>query len=98
MATHWAKPTDWPLWASPESASWPVARGTSRGFSQDNAQALLTRAYLEDRGCWAEGVRPGGFLDVDKSWWMYAELDQLAATLAMRDHSFEHALVGYIHR
>ncbi len=57
-------------------------------FSQDNAQALLTRAYLEDCGCWAEGVRPGGALDLDKSWWIYAELDQLAGTLALSDPKF----------
>jgi hypothetical protein len=27
-------------------------------------------------------------LDVDKSWWIFAELDQLAGTLALRDPTF----------
>ncbi|HXQ35758.1 MAG TPA: hypothetical protein VN843_17210, partial [Anaerolineales bacterium] len=54
-------------------------------FAQDNAQALLARAYLADCGCWAGGVLPGGVLDLDKLWWVYAELNQLAGTLALSD-------------
>jgi mannose/cellobiose epimerase-like protein (N-acyl-D-glucosamine 2-epimerase family) len=57
-------------------------------FAEDNARALLFRAYLDDCGCWADGVQQGGALDVDKTWWIYAELDQLAATLALRDRAF----------
>jgi mannose/cellobiose epimerase-like protein (N-acyl-D-glucosamine 2-epimerase family) len=57
-------------------------------FAEDNSQALLKRAYLEDCGCWAGGVLPGGALDLDKVWWVYGELDQLAGTLALSDPKF----------
>jgi mannose/cellobiose epimerase-like protein (N-acyl-D-glucosamine 2-epimerase family) len=57
-------------------------------FAQDHAQALLKQAYLEDCGCWAGGVLPRGVLDLDKPWWVYAELDQLAGTLALSDPKF----------
>jgi hypothetical protein len=46
---------------------------------------LLARAYVADCGCWAGGVLPGGVLDLDKVWWVYAELNQLAGTLALSD-------------
>src|SRR6516162_2754502 len=51
-------------------------------FAEDNARVLLPRAYLDDCSCWADGILRGGALDVDKSWWIFAELDQLAGTLA----------------
>ena len=38
-------------------------------------------------GCWAGGVLAGGTLDLNKPWWVYAELDQLAGTLALVDPS-----------
>jgi len=57
-------------------------------FAEDNARALLSRAYLDDCGCWADGIKKDGSLDLDKSWWIYAELDQLAGTLALRDPTF----------
>ena len=37
-------------------------------FAENNARVLLPRAYLDDCGCWAEGILRGGALDVDKSW------------------------------
>lgn len=61
-------------------------------FAQDNARALLARAYLQDCGCWAGGIQPGGNLDLNKVWWTYAELDQLAGTLALRGPQFVHYL------
>src|SRR6516165_333153 len=57
-------------------------------FAEDNARVLLPRAYLDECGCWADGILRGGALDVDKSWWIFAELDQLAGTLALRDPTF----------
>ena len=57
-------------------------------FAENNARALLPRAYLDDCGCWANGILPGGALDVDKSWWIFAELDQLAGTSALSDPTF----------
>jgi mannose/cellobiose epimerase-like protein (N-acyl-D-glucosamine 2-epimerase family) len=57
-------------------------------FAQDNAQALLARAYIADCGCWAGGVLAGGVKDLDKPWWIYAELDQLTGTLALNAPQF----------
>jgi hypothetical protein len=54
-------------------------------FAQDKAGALLARAYLNDCGCWAGGIQPGGILDLNKVWWTYAELDQLTGTLALHE-------------
>jgi mannose/cellobiose epimerase-like protein (N-acyl-D-glucosamine 2-epimerase family) len=61
-------------------------------FANDNAQTLLSRAYIASCGCWAGGVLPGGALDLDKLWWVYAELDQFAGTLALADPSYERYL------
>ncbi len=57
-------------------------------FAENNAAALFPRAFHNDNGSWAEGLFAGGALDIDKSWWIYAELDQYAGTLALRDPSF----------
>jgi mannose/cellobiose epimerase-like protein (N-acyl-D-glucosamine 2-epimerase family) len=57
-------------------------------FAENNAQRLLPRAHLEDCGCWADGILPGGALDTNKTAWIFAELDQLAGTLALRDPTF----------
>lgn len=57
-------------------------------FAEDNARTLFPRAYIKENGSWAQGLLKGGVLDIDKSWWIYAELDQYAGTLALRDPSF----------
>jgi mannose/cellobiose epimerase-like protein (N-acyl-D-glucosamine 2-epimerase family) len=57
-------------------------------FAENKARRLLSRAYLNDCGCWADGILSGGALDVDKSAWIFAELNQLAGTLALRDSTF----------
>ncbi|GLH73288.1 N-acylglucosamine 2-epimerase [Geothrix limicola] len=49
------------------------------------AQAVLKQAYLPDSGTWGSRLRPDGSVDSGKEWWIYAELDQLAETLALRD-------------
>ena len=49
------------------------------------AQALLKQAYLPDSGSWGSRLRPDGSVDAGKEWWIYAELDQLAETLALSD-------------
>jgi mannose/cellobiose epimerase-like protein (N-acyl-D-glucosamine 2-epimerase family) len=61
-------------------------------FAEDNAPALFARAYIENCGCWAGGIQPGGALDLDKIWWVYAELDQLAGTLALADPKYTYYL------
>jgi mannose/cellobiose epimerase-like protein (N-acyl-D-glucosamine 2-epimerase family) len=69
-----------------------IGRNDLVTFAEDNARALMTRSYIEDCGCWASGLRPGGALDLNKVWWVYAELDQLAGTLALRDPKFAYYL------
>ncbi len=49
------------------------------------AAAVLKQAYLPDSGTWGSRLRPDGSVDSGKEWWIYAELDQLSATLALRD-------------
>jgi len=49
------------------------------------AKAVLKQAYLPDSGTWGSRLRPDGSVDSGKEWWIYAELDQLAATLALTD-------------
>jgi hypothetical protein len=46
---------------------------------------VLKQAYLPDSGTWGSKLRPDGSVDTGKEWWIYAELDQLAATLALTD-------------
>lgn len=45
---------------------------------------LLERA-AQPSGCWASGLRADGSLDRGSQWWIFAELDQAAATLASRE-------------
>lgn len=52
-------------------------------FAEKNGPRVLQRAYQASNGSWASGVKVGGELDLDKSWWIYAELDQFAATMAL---------------
>lgn len=57
-------------------------------FAEANARRLLDRAYMPESdgsGSWAQGVLQGGALDTSKTWWVYAELDQLSGTLALSD-------------
>lgn len=54
-------------------------------FAEDNGRRVLERAYLENSGSWASAPLAGGRTDVNKSWWIYAELDQFAGSLAMTD-------------
>lgn len=52
-------------------------------FAETNGPKVLERAYLAEWGTWASGVKAGGELDLNKSWWIFCELDQFAATLGM---------------
>lgn len=54
-------------------------------FAEDNGRRVLERAYLEESGSWAQAPLKGGQLDINKTWWIYCELDQFAGTLAMSD-------------
>ena len=57
-------------------------------FSEKNGPRVLERAYIASNGSWAGGVLPGGTIDTNKTWWVYAELDQFAGTLAMSDPQY----------
>ena len=54
-------------------------------FAESNGRRILDRAYLANNGSWASGPLKGGQLDINKSWWIYAELDQFSGSLGMTD-------------
>ena len=53
-------------------------------FARPLVAPLLERA-AQPSGCWASGLGPHGQLDRGSQWWVHAELDQAAATLAGRE-------------
>jgi mannose/cellobiose epimerase-like protein (N-acyl-D-glucosamine 2-epimerase family) len=55
-------------------------------FARPLIAPLLERA-AQPSGCWASGLRADGELDRGSQWWIFAELDQAAATLAGREPS-----------
>jgi mannose/cellobiose epimerase-like protein (N-acyl-D-glucosamine 2-epimerase family) len=55
-------------------------------FARPHIQPLLARA-AQASGCWASGVKSDGSIDLRSQWWVFAELDQAAATLANREPS-----------
>lgn len=57
-------------------------------FAERNGAQALEHAFLPDTGSWASTIRKGGELNPDKDWWMYAELNQFAATMALRDRHY----------
>jgi mannose/cellobiose epimerase-like protein (N-acyl-D-glucosamine 2-epimerase family) len=52
-------------------------------FAEENGMRVLERAFLADAGAWANGVKQGGDVDENKDWWIYNELDQYAASMAI---------------
>lgn len=54
-------------------------------WARERAPAVLARAYRADAGCWASGIDSDGSLDRGLTWWTFAELDQMAGTLALVD-------------
>jgi mannose/cellobiose epimerase-like protein (N-acyl-D-glucosamine 2-epimerase family) len=55
-------------------------------FARPLVAPLLERA-AQPSGCWASGLRADGSVDRESQWWIFAELDQAAATLAGREPS-----------
>ncbi|BAY65171.1 cellobiose 2-epimerase [Calothrix brevissima NIES-22] len=53
-------------------------------FAEENGLLVLERAYLQQSGSWASQINKGGEINHDKQWWIYAELDQFAASLAVK--------------
>jgi len=56
-----------------------------RSFLQQYAGAALTLAYDAPNGRWAKYPTSATTVAYGSDWWSYAESDQLAATLALRD-------------
>jgi mannose/cellobiose epimerase-like protein (N-acyl-D-glucosamine 2-epimerase family) len=54
-------------------------------FAEANGLRLLDRAFDPELGAWNNEIRLDGSVGRDKSWWVYAELDQFAATMAARN-------------
>jgi mannose/cellobiose epimerase-like protein (N-acyl-D-glucosamine 2-epimerase family) len=61
-------------------------------FARRDAPRVFEKAFMPDNGCWASGLRRDGSLDVWLSWWTFAELDQMAATLSLEDRTY----TGYL--
>jgi hypothetical protein len=61
---------------------------TLTAFATAEAGQVLKAAYLPESGSW--GSKPLGKDEVEtsKEWWIYAELDQTAATLALQDPAY----------
>jgi len=66
-----------------EVAAWAEAKG----------HAVLAEAFQEDTGAWASRWTADG-QDTSQQWWISAELDQLASTLALGDRRY----LGYLER
>ena len=53
-------------------------------FARAHSAKVLERA-AQPSGCWASGLKPSGSIDGSSQWWIFAELDQAAATMALRE-------------
>lgn len=56
-------------------------------FAEENGLKVLERAFLNDDGSWARGVKAGGDIDKSKEWWIYNELDQFAMTMGLQNET-----------
>ncbi|MDN3577065.1 hypothetical protein QWZ03_09835 [Chitinimonas viridis] len=54
-------------------------------LARDGMRKTLDAAWLQDSSSWGERWRQDGSAVPHKSWWIYAELDQAAATLAVQE-------------
>ena len=61
-----------------------AARPDLTDFARPHVAPLLLRA-AQPSGCWASEPRPDGSVNRGSQWWISAELDQAAATLALRE-------------
>ena len=68
--------------------------GELSAWARQRIPGVLSRAYLPRYGCWASGLRRDGSLDAGVTWWIAAELDQAAATLALTDRRY----TGYLEK
>lgn len=57
-------------------------------FARPKIDKIIRAAYVEETGCWARRMMPGGTLDYDKEWWILAELNQACEILSIHDPSY----------
>lgn len=57
-------------------------------FARPKIDRILKEAFIEKTGSWARRFDENGNLDVDKEWWILAELDQAAEILSIHDPSY----------
>lgn len=63
-------------------------------WARERMPKVFSRAFLPRDGCWASGLRRDGSIDAGVTWWIAAELDQAAATLALTDRRY----TGYLEK
>ncbi len=56
-------------------------------FAETNGRRVLERAYMSQLGTWVGGLMKGGDLNYDIDWWVYDELDQFTAMMALSNPS-----------
>ena len=57
-------------------------------FARPKIDAILKMAYLQENGSWARRFNKDGSLDIDKEWWILAELDQACQILSLHDPAY----------
>ena len=62
-------------------------------FARDGATRMLARAWHPPSNSWASEWKAEG-VNAGKAWWIFAELDQVAATLAQKDPAQARYLEG----
>ena len=62
-------------------------------FARDGAARILARAWHAPSNSWASEWRAEG-VNANKTWWIFAELDQMASTLAQKDPAARTYLEG----
>src|SRR6185369_9159660 len=83
------------LWMLYLTGQW-TGEGDLVEFARPLVAPLLARA-AQPSGCWGSRLDANGELDRGSEWWIFAELDQAAATLASREPSPE-PYAGYLAR
>lgn len=57
-------------------------------FARPKIDAILKMAYIKETGSWARRYNKDGSLDVNKEWWILAELDQACQILSLHDPAY----------
>jgi len=62
-------------------------------FALKNAPKVFEEAFIKEIGAWGEKKWPDGRMVKNRVWWIYAELDQMAATLSLTQSTYLKFLV-----